>query len=296
MHIVIAGASGFVGSHLVPYLRGTGHVVQTLVRRVPQAGEIPWSPEQGTLDGTLLEGVDAVINLSGENIATRWTDDAKRKILDSRITATTLLAGTIAGLKRKPSVFISVSAIGYYGDKGDVTVDETGAKGKGFLPDVAAAWEDATEPASRAGIRVVHPRLGIILSPDGGALQKMLLPFRAGVGGKLGSGKQWMSWIALDDVLGALLYTLTQPEIRGPVNFVAPEAVRNSEFTTTLGGVLSRPTLIPVPTFALSLLYGREMAEATLLTGAHVLPSVLMRTGYQFQFASLEPALRRMLE
>jgi uncharacterized protein len=295
MHIVIAGASGFVGSQLVPFLRSGGHVVQTLVRRVPQPGEIPWNPAQGTLDRTRLEGIDAVINLAGENIATRWTTESKRKILESRISATTLLARTIAGLSRKPSVFLSVSAIGYYGDTGEHLVNETGEKGKGFLPDVSAAWEEASGPAAGAGVRVFNPRLGIILSQTGGALAKMLLPFRAGVGGRIGTGRQWMSWIALEDVLGAVNHVLTHSDVSGPVNFVAPEAVRNHEFTETLARVLSRPALIPVPSFALAVLFGRDMARETLLTGAHVLPSKLMSTGYQFQFPVLEPALRHML-
>ncbi|MEO8296139.1 MAG: TIGR01777 family oxidoreductase, partial [Gemmatimonadota bacterium] len=228
MRIVIAGASGFVGSHLVPFLTTGGHVVQQLVRRPAGPGEIQWDPARGQLDGALLEGVDAVINLAGENIATRWTQETKEKILQSRIRSTTLLAGTLAGLSRKPATFLSVSAIGFYGDRKDQSVDESSPPGQGFLPEVTRAWERAADEAEHAGIRVVHPRLGIILSPDGGALQKMLIPFRLGAGGRLGSGQQWMSWIALDDVLGAILHALTTPALAGPVNLTAPSPVTNA--------------------------------------------------------------------
>jgi uncharacterized protein (TIGR01777 family) len=292
MRLAIAGASGFVGSALVPFLINGGHKVLRLVRRPPGPDEIHWDPQTGTLDPARLEGLDAVINLAGENIATRWTEPAKRKIRESRIQSTTLLAGALAGLTRKPRVFISVSAVGYYGDTGDEPVDETRAAGAGFLPAVAREWEAAAAGASQAGIRVVHPRFGIILSPAGGALAKMLPVFRLGAGGRLGSGKQWMSWIGIDDVLGALQHTMVYPTLTGPVNLVSPNPVRNAEFTSVLARVLSRPAITPVPSFALHLLYGREMPDATLLTGARVLPRALLSDGYHFRFPELEGALR----
>ncbi|MEO8199052.1 MAG: TIGR01777 family oxidoreductase [Gemmatimonadota bacterium] len=295
LRIAIAGASGFVGSNLIPFLTTGGHTVLRLVRRQARAGEIEWNPDQGTLDASRMEGVDAVINLAGENIATRWTDHAKQGIRESRIRSTTLLATTMARLEKRPQAFISVSAVGYYGDTGDQEVDETTKAGDGFLPEIARAWEDAAGPAALAGIRVVHPRFGIILSPAGGALAKMLPIFKLGAGGRLGSGKQWMSWVAMDDVLGSIHHLLTHPSLSGPVNLVSPNPVRNEEFTRVLARVVSRPAIAPVPPFALHLLYGREMPDETLLSGARVLPRRLESDGYVFRFPDLEDALRHVL-
>ena len=265
------------------------------MRRTPGPGEIRWDPDARQLDAAALQGIDGAINLAGENIATRWTDRARERIRTSRIMGTTLLAETMAGLSPRPRVLISVSAVGFYGDRGEEVLTEESGPGQGFLPQLAQEWEGAAQPARRAGIRVVHPRFGIVLSGDGGALEKMLPPFRLGVGGRLGSGKQWMSWIAMDDVIGALLHLLRTETLEGPVNFTAPGAVRNAEFTRCLGKVLGRPTIFPVPTAALYLLYGREMPREALLASTRVTPRRLEQSAYRFRFPELETALKRVL-
>jgi uncharacterized protein (TIGR01777 family) len=236
-----------------------------------------------------------VVHLAGENIASgRWTSEKKRAIRESRVNGTSLLSESLARLSRPPSVFLSASAIGYYGDRGDELLTEESPPGKGFLPDVCTNWEKATAPAVEKGIRTVHTRFGIILDANEGALAKMLTPFRMGIGGRIGDGKQWMSWIALADVVDALKYLIEDTSTRGPVNFVSPNPVTNAEFTKALGRVLSRPTLFPVPAFGVRLAFG-EMADALLLSSQKVEPSVLADRGFPFTWPTLEPALRHIL-
>jgi hypothetical protein len=296
MKVAITGSSGLVGSALVPFLTTGGHEVVRLVRRAPRGkDEVRWDPEARTIDAAALEGIDAVVNLSGENIADRrWSEARKALLRSSRLVPTRLLAETLAGLKRKPKVLISFSALGYYGNRGDAWVTEQDAPADDFLGRLSVEWEAAAEPAAKAGIRVVHPRVGIVLSPAGGALGKMLLPFKAGVGGVLGAGTQYMSWIAIDDLLGVLHHLLERADIEGGVNAVAPEPVTNAVFTKTLGRVLGRPTIVPAPAFVLRLAFG-EMADAALLSSTRVRPARLESSGYRFRFPDLEGALRHLL-
>ena len=291
MRIAITGASGFIGTPLVERLQRGGHEVLTIGRDKGDGPgpDVAWDAST-RLDAERLEGIDAVVHLAGENLAQRWSDDAKRRILDSRVQGTALLARTLAGLARKPSILVSISAIGIYGDRGDATLDEESAPGDGFLADVVKAWEASADVARDAGIRVVHPRLGIVLHPDGGALGKMLPVFSLGIGGTIASGRQWMSWIARTDALRALEFLLSA-SLDGAVNLTAPAPVTNAQFTDVLGTVLRRPTIAPVPAFAIKLLYG-EMGEATVLEGQRVLPAKLERAGFSFEYPSLEGALR----
>ncbi len=294
MRIAITGATGMVGSALTPFLTALGHTVVPVSRRATPGG-IQWDPASGRLDAAAFEGLDAVIHLAGENIAgARWTDDRRRVLRESRVGPTRLLAETLARLAAKPRVLLSTSAIGIYGDGGNATLTEDSPAADDFLGRLGRDWEAAAEPARAAGIRVVHPRFGIILSPEGGALAKMLPTARLGAGGPLGGGEQWMSWIAIDDVLGALLHLLAHGTIHGAVNVVAPAPVRNAEFAGTLGTVLHRPAILPVPAFALRLLFG-EMADATLLASSRVAPTVLEAHGYRFRFPTLEGALSHVL-
>jgi uncharacterized protein len=296
MKIAITGASGLVGGALVPFLTAGGHEVVRLVRRAPRASdEASWDPVAGAIDATALEGVDAVVHLAGENIAGgRWTQARKTLLRTSRIAPTRLLAETLGALKRRPRVMISASAIGYYGSRGEAWVTEKDAPADDFLGRLAAEWEAAAEPAAQAGLRVVNLRTGIVLSPAGGALGKLLLPFKAGLGGVVGPGTQYMSWVAIDDLLGIVRHALDREDLAGPANAVAPAPVTNHEFTKTLGRVLGRPTIAPVPAFALRLAFG-EMAEATLLASTRVRPERLQATGYRFGFPDLEGALRHLL-
>jgi uncharacterized protein len=296
MKVAITGASGLLGSALVPFLQEGGHEVLRLVRRAPKAkDEARWDPAAGTIDAAALEAADAVVNLSGENLAGgRWTEQRKDLLRSSRLGPTRLLAETLARLKTKPKVLVSVSAIGYYGNRGDAWLTEAEPAAGDFLGRLSSEWESAAQPAAAAGIRVVHPRLGVVLSPAGGALGKMLLPFKAGLGGVLGPGTQYMSWIAIDDVLGAFRHLLEGEGLGGPVNTVAPEPVTNAVFTKTLGRVLGRPTVAPAPGFALRLAFG-EMADATLLSSARVRADKLLAGGYSFRFPTLEGALRHVL-
>ncbi len=296
MKIAITGASGLIGSALVPFLTTGGHEVVRLVRRAPAGpAEAAWDPVRGTVDRGALDGVDAVVHLAGESIAEgRWTDAKKEKLRSSRLGPTRGLAEALASLPRPPKVLVSSSAVGYYGDRGDAWLDETSAAGADFLGRLAAEWERAAQPAADAGTRVVNLRTGIVLSPKGGALRKMLTPFKAGVGGVLGPGTQYMSWIAIDDLLGAVHHALVTDGLAGPVNAVAPEPVTNEAFTKTLARVLGRPAIAPVPAFALRLLFG-EIADAALLSSTRVRPGRLLATGYRFRFTDLESALRHLL-
>ena len=296
MKILVSGSHGLVGSALVQSLKSDGHEVFSLVRRPPRSdAEVEWYPDRGSLALSRLEGTDAVVHLAGESIASgRWTANKKQRIRDSRVQATTVLSEALANLKEPPGILISASAIGYYGDRGNLILTEATAPGNDFLAGVCVAWERATEAAAEKGIRVVNARFGIILSAEGGALAKMLPPFRMGVGGRVGSGAQWMSWIALADAIGGIRFALVNESLTGPVNFVAPHPVSNAEFTKTLGKVLSRPTLFPVPEFAARLAFG-EMAGALLLAGQRVAPARLQEAGYEFEYPELEPALRHLL-
>ena len=295
--IVITGASGMIGSHLAIALEAEGKRVLRAVRRKPQNDhELSWDPKAGTIDRDKLEGVDAVVHLAGANIAgQRWTEDYKKVLLDSRVEGTTLVAETIASLERKPRVFACASAIGYYGDRGQQELDESAACGDGFLPNVCQQWEQSCQAARDAGIRTVNMRIGVVLSTEGGALKEMLTPFKLGGGGVLGSGQQVFSWIALDDVVRAIRFALDNESLSGPVNLVSPNAVTNREFTKTLGRVLSRPTILPMPAFAARLVFG-EMADALLLASAHVVPGKLAENGLRYEYAELEPALRHLLQ
>lgn len=295
LRIAVTGASGFLGSALVATLEREGHQVLRLVRRPPRAGEIQWDPLAGTIDRAALDGVDAVAHLAGESIASgRWTAARRQSIRDSRILGTQLLASTLATLPRRPATFVSASAVGVYGNQGDEVLEESHAPGTGFLAEVGRAWERATDAAASAGIRVVLPRLGIILAPHGGALAKMLPPFRLGLGGPLGSGRQWMSWLTLDDAVGIFVAALTRPELSGPINAVAPNPVRNSEFTRALATAVHRPAFFPVPAPVLSALFG-EMARETLLVSQRVVPARLEAAGFRFRDPELLPALQRLL-
>jgi uncharacterized protein (TIGR01777 family) len=295
MKIVISGASGLIGTQLVAKLSQSGHQVIRLVRRSPKAGEIQWNPKSGTLDAAALEGADAVIHLSGAGIGDkRWTTRYRKEILDSRTDTTALLARTIASLSRKPSVFLSGSAIGIYGARNDEQLTEVSTHGTGFLAEVCEQWEAAAKPAVDTGVRTVYLRTGIVLSPKGGALKKLLPLFKLGVGGKFGNGKQWQSWISIDDEIGAIEYLLTA-NVSGAVNLTAPNPVTNAEFTKVLASVLKRPAIVPVPTFAPKILLGGELADALLFTGQRVIPAALNASGYVFKHTTLESALRSLL-
>ncbi len=296
MRIIVSGSRGLVGTALTKALEADGHEIYRLVRHAPNSErEIEWSPDRYSIAISRIEGFDAVFHLAGESIASgRWNDDKKRKIRESRTKGTKLLADALANLSAPPKTLISASAIGYYGDRGDELLTENSSPGKDFLADVCVEWEKATEHARAKGVRVVNTRFGIILDKEGGALAKMLTPFRMGIGGRIGDGKQWMSWIALDDVIAALQFTLKNESMNSPVNFVAPNPVTNAEFTKTLGRVLSRPTIFPIPEFGVRLAFG-EMADALLLSSQRVEPKQLTVAGYQFLYASLEPALRNIL-
>jgi uncharacterized protein (TIGR01777 family) len=298
MKILVTGSSGLVGTQLVPALRAAGHDVVRLVRDRARAaaGSAFWDPAGGHIDAEALRGCDAAVNLAGENIAAgRWNEKRKRAIVDSRVDATRTIAAALAGLEPRPRVLVNASAIGYYGPRGGELLDETATTGSDdFLSGVCRAWEAATLPADEAQVRVVLARFGVILSRQGGALAKMLLPFRLGLGGRVGSGEQFMSWIAIDDVVGAILHAVGSAALAGPANVVAPEPVTNREFTQTLGRVLSRPTLFPLPAFAARAAFG-QMGQELLLSGQRVAPRRLLETGYVFKFPELETALRHVL-
>ncbi len=290
--VAVSGSSGLVGSALLPFLSTGGHRVRRLVRGQPEAGDIAWAPGQGEMDVAALEGVDAVVHLAGAPIAEgRWTPERKELIRRSRVEGTRVLSEALARLARPPRVLVCASAMGFYGHRGDEVLTEASAPGGGFLADVTREWEAATAAAEQAGIRVVHLRLGVVLSAAGGALAKMLPAFLAGAGGPIGSGQQWMSWVSLEDVLGLVHHALLTPGMRGAVNAVSPEPVRQAEFARTLGRVLSRPAVVPLPTAAVETLFG-EMGRETLLLSSRILPEAAGRQGFSFFHPTLEPALR----
>jgi uncharacterized protein (TIGR01777 family) len=295
MKILVTGASGLIGTELAPFLTAGGHEVARLVREAPKTGDVRWDPARGTVDAAGLEGVDAVVHLAGEPIADgKWTPEKKIRIRESRIRGTKLLAETIAKLSRPPRVFVSASAVGYYGHRYDEVLPETIMPGMDYLSRVCREWENASEAAAEAGVRVVNPRFGVVLSPKGGALARMLPPFKLGLGGKLGDGTQYMSWITMDDTLGAIRHALETDALAGPVNVVAPSPVTNAEFTATLGRVLGRPAVLSVPAFALRFMYG-ELADAALLASQRAEPKRLRETGYAFLHPELEGAMRHLL-
>jgi uncharacterized protein (TIGR01777 family) len=295
--ILVTGASGLVGRRLCAELEGAGAKALRAVRGAVQdpAHEVAWDPQRQTIDAARLEGIDGVVHLAGENIAGgRWTESFKRKIRDSRVNGTRLISETIARLSTKPKALVCASAIGYYGDRGDETLSESATPGNDFLAGVCQEWEQASQPARDAGIRVVNVRIGVVLSRDGGALKKMLMPFKLGVGGRVGSGRQYMSWVAIDDVAGAIVFALANSHVEGSLNLAAPRPVTNYEFTKTLGRVLRRPTVAPMAAFGARLAFG-EMADALLLSSTRVTPQRLQAAGYQFRHAELEGALRHLL-
>jgi uncharacterized protein (TIGR01777 family) len=297
MRVAVTGASGLVGGALVRALATAGHRVDRVSRRPPAPGatDVPWDPERGQLDASALAGVDAVVHLAGERIdARRWTPAVKARIRESRAEGTRLLAAALGSLAPRPRALVSASAVGYYGDRGDEALTEESAPGAGFLADVCRAWEAATEPARAAGIRVVSLRIGLVLAAEGGALPRMLLPFRLGLGGVVGSGRQYWSWITLVDLVRVIEHVLARDDLAGPVNAVAPGAVTGREFTRVLGRVLGRPTLLPLPAVAVRILLG-EMGQALLLASARVVPRRLEEAGFRFRHPDLEGALRAVL-
>ncbi len=297
MKILITGASGLIGRALSSTLKANGHTIVSAVRREPRRNdEVQWDPKSGTMAASAFDGVDAVVHLAGAGIGDkRWTNDYKMEILESRTNGTALLAKTMAGLANKPQVFISGSAIGIYGARADEELSESASIGSGFLADVCRDWEDAAAPASQAGIRTVLIRTGIVLSPDGGALKKQLPLFKLGLGGKFGNGKQWQSWISITDEVNAIVHLLTS-SLSGPVNLTAPAPVTNSEFTRMLSKVVSRPAILPIPSFGPKLLLGAELADALLFTGQRVTPNALLADGFVFSHPTLDTALRALLK
>jgi uncharacterized protein (TIGR01777 family) len=293
--ILVSGVSGPIGAALLPSFKTRGYEVTRLVRGLATGeNQISWDPGN-PIAPDAVSGFDAVVHLAGESIVGRWTDEKKRKIRDSRVAGTTALAEALAQAKTKPQVFVCSSAIGYYGDRGDEVLNEGSAPGAGFLPDVCREWEAATKAAEDAGIRTVQMRTGVVLSPKGGALGKMLTPFKMGVGGRIGSGRQWMSWIDVQDMVGAIHHILKSDLLQGPVNMVAPKPVTNAEFTRTLASTLSRPAIFPMPVFVVKLAFG-EMGETVLLGSQRVEPTQLVGSGYPFRFSDLRASLENILK
>lgn len=295
--IAITGSTGLIGEALVSSLRSDGHQVQRVVRRAADAGEgdVVWDLDRGTIDAAKLEGVDAVVHLAGEPIgASRWTDATKRAIRDSRVTGTTLIAEALAGLDDKPAVLVSSSAVGIYGDRGDEVLSETSTPGDDFLAEVCAVWESSADPARAAGIRVVHPRTGVVIADGGPLMDKLELPFKLGVGGKVGSGGQYVPWISLEDEVRALRFLIDE-DLAGAVNLVGPTAATNLDMTEALGRVLRRPTVFPIPAFAIRALYG-EMGETLATVSQRVVPERLQQAGFSFTHDAIESALRAALD
>ncbi|CAN5661943.1 TIGR01777 family oxidoreductase [soil metagenome] len=297
MRIAVTGSHGLIGEAVVRSLVADGHQPVRIVRSRPGPDDVQWDLDAGEIDAAGLEGVDGVVHLAGEGIASgRWTDDHKRQVRESRTRGTALLSEALASLDRPPSVLVSGSAIGYYGDRGDEELTESSPAGQGFLPELCTAWEAATGLAEAAGIRVAHIRTGIVLSPDGGALGKQLLPFKLGLGGRAGRGDQWMPWISLDDEVGAIRFLLDN-DVSGPVDLTAPNPVTNAEFVKTLGQVLHRPTVLPIPRFTTRLPLGiGPLVQDLLFSSARVLPATLTDAGYTFAHTTLEAALRDLLD
>lgn len=296
MKVAVSGSHGMIGSAAVAALRTAGHDVVPLVRGAPEAGQVRWDPLAGEIDGPALRGIDAAIHLAGAGIGDRrWTAARKREIRESRVRGTDLLARAMAGLEPRPSVLLSGSAIGYYGDRGDEELTEDSGPGHGFLAEVVRAWEAAAAPAADAGIRVVHLRSGVVLSAAGGVLAKQLPLFKLGVGGRLGSGSQWLSWVALHDHVAAMRHLLGRDDVAGPVNLTAPHPVTNAEFTRCLAATLGRPARLPVPRAALAVALGREMAGETALVSQRVLPHRLETSGFAFAHPVLDEALAAVL-
>jgi uncharacterized protein (TIGR01777 family) len=291
MKILISGASGFIGSHLAPFLEGQGHEMIKLVRHENLgSNEIHWHPMKGILDPASVENIDAAIHLSGESIGSlRWTEKKKQAIRDSRVKSTQLLAKTFAKLKHPPKIWLNASAVGFYGNRGNEVLMEESGPGNNFLAEVCREWENAAEEAANMGIRIVFLRFGVVLSKDGGVLKNMLLPFKAGLGGKLGSGQQYMSWVALDDLISAVSFILTDSNLQGPVNVSAPNPVTNAEFTEALGKALNRPAKLGVPAFALKMILG-EVADEMLLSSCRAVPQKLNLANYSFAYPDLASA------
>ena len=299
LSVLVTGSSGLIGSALVPALERSGHQVTALVRRPPAASEAQWDPEAGTIDSAAVAAADAIVHLAGEGVgAKRWSSEQKRKILDSRVRGTTLISETLAALPEgeRPRVFVSGSAIGYYGDRGDEVLTETSASGSGFLAEVAKRWEASTAAAEEAGLRVVHLRTGIVISPKGGAMGRIIPLFRLGLGGRLGSGRQYWSWVSLRDEVGLILHALSHDDVRGPMNATGPVPVTVAELATALARVLRRPAALPVPKVALGLVMGRQMALEMVLSGQRALPEVAASTGYSFHDADVSSAFRTALK
>ena len=295
MKVAITGSSGLIGTALTGALEGAGHTVVPVVRGEAGPGEISWQPSEGTIDAAAFEGVDAVVHLAGAGIGDkRWTEERKQVIRDSRTEGTSLLATTLAGLGRKPRVLLSASGVDYYGDRGDEVLTEESSAGDTVLAGVCIDWEGAAQPAVDAGIRTCFLRSGVVLTPDGGALERTLPAFKLGIGGRLGSGDQWWSWISIDDEIGAILHLLDS-DVEGPVNLTAPNPVTNREFTKALGKELRRPTVFPIPSFGPKLLFGSELVETLLYESKRVLPAVLERSGYRFRHRTIDEAFAAVL-
>ncbi len=295
MKIAVTGASGLIGSAIVPALETSGHEVVRLVRRAAEGpSELAWDPAAGSIDADGLAGVDGVVNLSGATIGRRWTAARKREILASRVDSTSLLARTLAALEPRPKVLVCAGGVGIYGDRGDEILTEESDLGSGFLADVGIAWEAAAEPARAAGIKVVNFRQGIVLSRRGGALARLLTPFKLGLGGRVGSGRQWWSWVSMDDLVGAYRFVL-KGDLEGPVNLVSPSPATNVQFVKALGRALRRPTVFPLPVVAVRTMFG-EMGDAALLQGQRALPARLLEAGFALRYPELDAALRHALE
>lgn len=296
MRIAVTGARGLVGTALCQVLGQLGHEITVITRHPREQTDLAWNPEAGQLAADRLEGVDAVVHLAGENIAARrWNERVKQRIRNSRVLGTQLLSSTVARLSRPPAAMICASAVGYYGDRGEQVLEETAAPGDGFLSQVCREWESAVEPARQAGIRVVHMRIGVVLAKQGGALAKMLLPFRLGLGGVIGSGKQYWSWVELYELAQMFAFALTHADLSGPINAVSPQPVTNREFTKALGRVLHRPTILPMPAWLARVALG-EMADELLLASTRAVPTRLQQAGYPFMHTELEAALRAVLQ
>ena len=297
LNILVSGASGLIGSALIPFLTTGGHRIVRLVRRLPLAdtNEVFWDPDSGVLNPHDLGKIDVVIHLSGENIGQgRWTEDKKKRIVESRVKSTDLISKVITALNPVPRVFVCASAIGFYGDRGHLLLDESDGPGNDFISSVCAKWEKSAEPAVQKGIRTAFMRIGVVLSPLGGALSRLLWPFKIGLGAKIASGKQYMGWVSIEDVIGAVYHTMINDAVKGPVNVVSPMCSTNIEFTKTLGRVLSRPTVLSIPSVAIKILFG-EMGREILLSSTRVKPETLLNTGYRFRSPHLEEALLQML-